>query len=286
MKYPYIIFYHRVLLKNLKKFNWQMKCLKSHKKILDISEIENLEENSIIITFDDGYYDNFVFAYPILKKFNLKATIFITTNKITDNPPRKNLYDYWNGKITLKELIDNENDFLSWDEIEIMYKSGIINIQVHSHNHYSHFTSYYFINEPQRKTNYLNVKWDKDKFYKIESQFVNFEYIAYDKRFENYQERIKRLSIEFELPKKLIKQHLGYEPEHFCWPWGEYDDFSLNLGKQFGYKYFYTTERKLICNKINYDKIPRISASFNNITFLKRNFIYPNKSFAKILRLC
>ncbi len=38
-------------------------------------EIENLPENPLIITFDDGYYSNYEFAYPILKEMNMKATI-------------------------------------------------------------------------------------------------------------------------------------------------------------------------------------------------------------------
>ena len=286
MRYSYIIFYHRVLPQHLKKFTTQIKILKKLSKIVDISEIENLKHNSLIITFDDGFYDNYVFAYPILKKFNIPATIFISTAKITDNPPRKNLFDWWSGKVSFKELIDNSEEFLSWEEIKIMNKSGLINIQAHSHNHYSHFTSYYFIKEPQRKRKALNIKWDNEKLYKIESFLKNFEYIPEDMRFENHIEREKRITPEFIKPKELIKKYLGYYPEHFCWPWGEYDNFSLEIGKKHGYKYFYTTEKGLICDKINFEKIPRISSSFNYFKFLKRNMIYPNNLFAKILRLC
>ncbi len=40
---------------------------------------KSLPDNSVIITFDDGYASNFELAYPILKEFDLPATIFVTT---------------------------------------------------------------------------------------------------------------------------------------------------------------------------------------------------------------
>lgn len=44
-------------------------------------EIE-LPSKPILITFDDGYYSNYEYIYPILKKYNAKASIFVVTDRI------------------------------------------------------------------------------------------------------------------------------------------------------------------------------------------------------------
>ena len=41
-----------------------------------------LPENPIIITFDDGYLSNYEIAYPLLKKYNIPASIFIVTSTV------------------------------------------------------------------------------------------------------------------------------------------------------------------------------------------------------------
>ncbi|MPN40040.1 hypothetical protein SDC9_187575 [bioreactor metagenome] len=38
---------------------------------------KKLPKKSIVITFDDGYLDNWVFAYPLLKKYEFCATVFV-----------------------------------------------------------------------------------------------------------------------------------------------------------------------------------------------------------------
>lgn len=40
---------------------------------------QKLPENSVVITFDDGYASNFELAYPMLRKYHLPATVFLTT---------------------------------------------------------------------------------------------------------------------------------------------------------------------------------------------------------------
>lgn len=46
------------------------------------SEKTELPSKPIIITFDDGYYSNYEYIYSILKKYNVKVSIFIVTDKI------------------------------------------------------------------------------------------------------------------------------------------------------------------------------------------------------------
>lgn len=43
-------------------------------------------DKSVVITLDDGYANNYTLAYPVLKKYGLKAVIFVITSTIDKNP--------------------------------------------------------------------------------------------------------------------------------------------------------------------------------------------------------
>ncbi len=71
-------------------------------ELLDyIQNNKTLPDNPILITFDDGYQDAYTEAYPILKKYNFKATVFLIT-------------DY----------IGNDNGYLNWEQVKEMHGSG------------------------------------------------------------------------------------------------------------------------------------------------------------------
>lgn len=64
-----------------------------------VSEVEQalidgspLPEKGIALTFDDGYRDNFTRAFPILKKYGAKATVFMTTSNF-GRPDRLSVVD-------------------------------------------------------------------------------------------------------------------------------------------------------------------------------------------------
>ena len=51
----------------------------------DLLNKENIKDNSVIITFDDMDLSQIEIAYPLLKKYNFRATFFVPTNLISDD---------------------------------------------------------------------------------------------------------------------------------------------------------------------------------------------------------
>jgi hypothetical protein len=122
-------------LKLLKTLNFKSFFLQEYYQNLQGRII--LPQKSIGIQFDDGYLDNWVFAFPLLQKFGLKATIFVSPEFVDNRniEPRPNLYDYWNGKVSESELNKISAGFLNWEEMRLMEKSGVIDIQSHTMTH-------------------------------------------------------------------------------------------------------------------------------------------------------
>ena len=82
-----------------------------------------LPEKPVVLTFDDGCYNNYVYVYPLLKKYNAKAVISIVgeyTDRYSDKPDPNPNYEY-----------------LSWDEATELMESGYIEIQNHTYNLHS-----------------------------------------------------------------------------------------------------------------------------------------------------
>lgn len=104
-------------------FEKQMRFLREHKyNILSLEELTDLIRNkkripakTVAITFDDGYLDNYTNAYPVLKKYNIPATIFVVINRIG------------------KHL--GNDDYMSWHQIKELSENGLITIGSHSMNH-------------------------------------------------------------------------------------------------------------------------------------------------------
>lgn len=73
-------------------------------------EIE-LPPKPVLITFDDGYIDNYTNAYPILKKYGLRATIFVIPSFTSVYP-----------------------NYMTWEQLKEMEKNGIT-VESHTYSH-------------------------------------------------------------------------------------------------------------------------------------------------------
>jgi peptidoglycan/xylan/chitin deacetylase (PgdA/CDA1 family) len=89
-------------------FRKQMQYLKDKNyNVIGMADLKNFFDNgtvlpqkSVLITLDDGYKDNYEKAYPILKEFGYRATIFIPTG-LLNNPD----YLTWGDLDTMKDLV-------------------------------------------------------------------------------------------------------------------------------------------------------------------------------------
>ena len=74
-------------------FAAQMEILSRYFNVLSLEELleratkKDVPPRAIAITFDDGYRDNYVHAFPVLRRFNLPAIIFLTTGPMDDGKP-------------------------------------------------------------------------------------------------------------------------------------------------------------------------------------------------------
>jgi peptidoglycan/xylan/chitin deacetylase (PgdA/CDA1 family) len=135
-----ILMYHRVTdvlpegnwVIPVKKFRQQMEYLKNHCQLHSMAELVNMfngqsrivvsHKPQVVITFDDGYRDNYLHAFPVLKDLNLPATFFLTTSRIGANDPMPR---YAHLPVP---------DMLSWEEIDIMRKHQLTFCS-HTHTH-------------------------------------------------------------------------------------------------------------------------------------------------------
>lgn len=97
----------------------------SFAELLDFTENGTpLPEKPIMLTFDDGYFNNYCYAYPLLKQYNFKAIISII-GRYTD------LYS--------ENTEENPNySHITWTQAREMCDSGLVEIENHSYD--SHTT--------------------------------------------------------------------------------------------------------------------------------------------------
>lgn len=113
--------YENPLVMNTKDFEEQMKYLKeagyhtinSQQLYAYLYEGAELPDKPIMITFDDGYADNYTKAYPIMKKYGFTGTIFVITDTAVHT---------------------EQGRYLSWEQIEEMGKDGF-SFESHTVNH-------------------------------------------------------------------------------------------------------------------------------------------------------
>ena len=163
---------------------------------------------SVLITFDDGYLDNWVYAHPVLKKYNMLATMFIVTGLIGDGSPRPVAGDAQ----ALPEMISHKRGkamiaagntdpvMVRWSEVHAMRQAGTFEFHSHTDTH---------------------TRWDLTC--------------------ATREECLAKMKLELERSRERLQQQFGTVSEHFCWPQGYFATDYVELAQEAGFRYLYTT---------------------------------------------
>lgn len=170
---------------------------------------EAVPPQSIVITFDDGYLDNWVHAHPVLQRHNFTALCFLVSSWPCDGGVRANAAG--SDSRVLPRLLGHEacehaieagradEAVLRWSEIGAMREAGTFEFHSHTHAH---------------------IRWDQQTASSIEKR--------------------RRLSEDLRTSRETLITRLGNVSEHLCWPQGFYDDDYIEVALEAGFSHFYT----------------------------------------------
>ncbi|MEZ7892927.1 MAG: polysaccharide deacetylase family protein [Candidatus Wallbacteria bacterium] len=255
-----VLLYHRInkldndrqlLSVTPENFYEQINYLKKRYNILDIDEfIYHIENNikfhpkSLIITFDDGYADNYIYGLPVLKDLKIQALFFISSANIDTNNEFwwdfiETIYDSCDINILREVLIESK----------IICDGKINNTEIYNYLHY--FFKFKKANERDsiiaeisRKLNYKPkfqnrclskrelLNFSKSKYAVIGSHTHNHAPLSV----YNFEEQLNEIKMSNNEIENIIKKPIKYFSYPFGMPALDYNETSIDLCKEIGFK--------------------------------------------------
>lgn len=203
-----------------------------------------IPKKSVLITFDDGFLDNWVHAYPILAEFGLTATVFVITGRIGDGPRRAHAGETLPTPATPSHRACHEavqagrsdDVMLRWSELEQMLATGVFDVHSHTHSH---------------------RRWDQE--------------------IPEPERRSDAIERDLEQSRLLLAERLGVTSRHLCWPWGVYEESWCEAALRQGFEALYTTRIGINTHTTPLDAIHRFPVKDRADSWLiKRVGIYSN----------
>jgi peptidoglycan/xylan/chitin deacetylase (PgdA/CDA1 family) len=218
-------------------FEWQMRWLQRNAAVLSLADVvreiqlnNKLPPRATVLTFDDGYKNNFDIAFPILEKYQLPATFFVSLCHID---PGSLL---WFNVLTAKTYVDTQlrENLHNWREyynnLNRQFLDGILSDNVSER--YGHYSPVGF---PQEKFEVALAGMTREELFQISGSpliEIGSHTISHPRLTQCTPERIQKELLN----SKTELESITHKPIRFlAYPQGDYDSFVIQMAQQAGY---------------------------------------------------
>lgn len=148
-----------------------------------------LPEKPVVLSFDDGYYNNYKYVYPLLQEYDTRIVMSVIVNSI--------------DQFTEKPTQNDGFTHITWYQLNEMLDSGYVEIQNHSYNLH---------------------KMGKSRAGCAQGKS------------ESLEDYNKVLSEDALKAQSRIYEMTGNMPSTFAYPYGKYNDNTVDIIKSLGFK--------------------------------------------------
>ena len=221
----------------------------------DLSSELKENQSYAMITFDDGYFNNML-AVEILKRYNIPAVFFITTNNV-----KQNISYWWDiiYKFRVKQGINLETIRNEQRTLKTV-KFTAINDYITQNFGIKAFEPWSDIDRPFNEVEVRDLA--ENPYVSIGNHTHNHSILTCYTRDEIKQELSESSNILFNLTGKY--------PVSVAFPNGNYNDMVIEVTEEAGFKYAFTTEPKKNPLPSEDTKLIRIDRYHPNTTEIAR----------------
>ena len=271
-------------------FEKQLSFIKDRFQVINFNILSNLlstgeplQKDCAIITFDDGYSDNYEIAFKILKKNSLTATIFPSTFSIDNGRI------FWFDQLTyiLKKVPPGRIRFKSGRyifEVTDINRAEIRDSVMKILRSVTNQERLNLLNQLEQESgitvsesdlelakplNWKQIKEMSDEGIEIGSHTVTHPFLTNLTRDE--------ILYEFAESKERIEKETGKQVRSVAYPNGDYNQIVINCAKQCGYKFGISYKHDIVnVNKYNPFAIPRIHVEPDvDLPLFQANILFP-----------
>lgn len=268
-----VLMYHRVnLLPNYayplgippEEFERELKYLKEHYAVISSEDDwTQAEENSVVLTFDDGYADFHQYVLPLLHKYEVPATIFVSTAHIENGD--EFFWDILERILFQTSLhhvhargreysLDSEH---AKREMCFQIRNMLLNMSYEERRKFLHSLADDMRVDISSRAAYRSMNKGElselgaSPYVTIGGHTVTHSALS--------RQAAEMQKWEIEDSKAYLEHIIGREITVFSYPFGDFDDLAVSVVQECGYQKAFTVQRGLVDGRTDRYRLPRNS---------------------------